>query len=178
MSNQPNVEQGRMLQGPASTDGSTPPGTQHPAPDTHEDKLHEECGVFGVWAPGEDVARLTYFGLYALQHRGQESAGIATTDGESLMLRTRMGLVATAFDEESLAGLTGHAAIGHTRYSTTGSSRLSNAQPLRLDDPALGWLALGHNGNITNSNALHAELSAKGVNFETTSDSEVIGKLA
>ena len=149
-----------------------------PDPTYPDDKLHEECGVFGVWAPGEDVARLTYFGLYALQHRGQESAGIATTDGESLMLRTRMGLVATAFDEEALAGLTGHAAIGHTRYSTTGSSRLCNAQPLRLDDPALGWLALGHNGNITNSNALHAELAAKDVQFETTSDSEVIGKLA
>src|SRR5437868_15504865 len=86
--------------------------------DDYDDKLHEECGIFGVWAPGEDVARLTYFGLYALQHRGQESAGIGTTDGTNLMLRTRMGLVATAFDEESLGGLTGHAAVGHTRYST------------------------------------------------------------
>src|SRR5687768_17894982 len=86
----------------------------------------DHCGVFGVWAPGEDVARLTYFGLYALQHRGQESAGIATTDGDALMLRTRMGLVYTAFDEESLSGLKGNAAIGHTRYSTTGSSHLCN----------------------------------------------------
>src|SRR5438105_1397670 len=119
---------------------------RRPTTDT-SDKLHEECGVFGVWASGEDVARLTYFGLYALQHRGQESAGIASTDGHDLMLRTRMGLVATAFDEESLSGLTGHAAIGHTRYSTTGSSKLCNAQPLRLEDPNLGWLALGHNGN-------------------------------
>lgn len=143
-----------------------------------DDKLHEECGVFGVWAPGEDVARLTYFGLYALQHRGQESAGIATTDGETLMLRTRMGLVSTAFDEESLSGLKGHAAVGHTRYSTTGSSRLCNAQPLRLDDPNLGWLALSHNGNVTNAEPLHDELAAEGVSFETTSDSEVIGKLA
>jgi amidophosphoribosyltransferase len=142
-----------------------------------DDKLHEECGVFGVSAPGEDVARLTYFGLYALQHRGQESAGIATTDGKALMLRTRMGLVATAFDEESLSGLTGQAAIGHTRYSTTGSSRLENAQPLRLEDPNLGWLALGHNGNITNAGPLRIELESQGVSFETTSDSEVIGKL-
>src|SRR5438132_992797 len=130
-----------------------------------EDKLREECGVFGVWAPGEDVARLTYFGLYALPHRGQESAGIATTDGYALMLRTRMGLVATAFDEESLAGLTGCAAIGHTRYSTTGSSRLENAQPLRLEDPNLGWLALGHNGNITNAGPLRIELESQGVSF-------------
>lgn len=142
------------------------------------DKMHEECGVFGVWAPGEDVARLTYFGLYALQHRGQESAGIATTDSRSLMLRTRMGLVSTAFDEESLAGLTGHAAIGHTRYSTTGSSKLCNAQPLRLEDPELGWLALAHNGNVTNAEPLRHELESQGVQFDTTSDSEVLGKLA
>jgi amidophosphoribosyltransferase len=144
----------------------------------HDDKLHEECGVFGVWSPGEDVARLTYFGLYALQHRGQESAGIASTDGESLMVRTRMGLVATAFDEESLSGLKGHAAIGHTRYSTTGSSKICNAQPLRIEDPSLGWIALAHNGNVTNSGPLQAELEAQGVQFETTSDSEVIGRLA
>ena len=143
---------------------------------TH-DKLHEECGVFGVWAPGEDVARLTYFGLYALQHRGQESAGIATTDGTRLMLRTRMGLVATAFDEESLTPLTGHAAIGHTRYSTTGSSRLCNAQPMHFEHPQLGWMALAHNGNITNAAPLRAELEAQGVQFETTSDSEVLGRL-
>src|SRR5438552_3099708 len=143
---------------------------QHPLPDPYLDKLHEACDVIGVWAPGEDVARLTYFGLYALQHRGQESAGIATTDGKALMLRTRMGLVATAFDEESLSGLTGHAAIGHTRYSTTGSSRIENAQPLQIEDPSLGWLALGHNGNITNAGPLRIELEAQGVKFDTTSD--------
>lgn len=143
-----------------------------------DDKMHEECGVFGVWAPGEDVARLTYFGLYALQHRGQESAGIATTEGGRLYMRTRMGLVSTAFDEESLAGLKGHSAIGHTRYSTTGSSRLCNAQPLRFDDTSLGWLALAHNGNITNTTSLQEELAASGTTFETTSDSELIGKLA
>ncbi len=143
-----------------------------------DDKMHEECGVFGVYAPGEDVARLTYFGLYALQHRGQESAGIGTTNGTDLMLRTRMGLVATAFEEESLSSLTGHAAIGHTRYSTTGSSKLCNAQPMRLEDPQLGWLALAHNGNVTNAGLLHAELQTQGVEFETTSDSEVLGRLA
>jgi amidophosphoribosyltransferase len=142
------------------------------------DKLHEECGIFGVWAPGEDVARLTYFGLYALQHRGQESAGIASTDGHDLNIRTRMGLVATAFDEESLEPLRGHAAIGHTRYSTTGSSRICNAQPLRLEDPKLGWMALGHNGNVTNAEPLQEELQAKGYGFDSTSDSEVIGQLA
>jgi len=143
-----------------------------------DDKLHEECGIFGVWAPGEDVARLTYFGLYALQHRGQESAGIASTEGVSLMLHTRMGLVATAFDEESLSKLGGHMAIGHTRYSTTGSSKECNAQPLRLEDRNLGWMALAHNGNITNAVPLYTELASQGVTFQTTSDSEVIGELA
>ena len=102
--------------------------------DYEDDRLHEECGVFGVWAPGEDVARLTYFGLYALQHRGQESAGIATTDGAELKVRTRMGLVSTASMRRPLGHLTGHAAIGHTRYSTTGSSKLCNAQPLEFAD--------------------------------------------
>jgi amidophosphoribosyltransferase len=149
-----------------------------PSGDDAQDKLHEECGIFGVWAPGEDVARLTYFGLYALQHRGQESAGIATTDGRDLNIRTRMGLVATAFDEESLEPLKGHAAIGHTRYSTTGSSRICNAQPLRLEDPKLGWMALGHNGNVTNAEPLQEELQGKGYGFDSTSDSEVIGQLA
>lgn len=144
----------------------------------YDDKMHEACGVFGVWAPGEDVARLTYFGLYALQHRGQESAGIATTEGERLYIRTRMGLVSTAFDEEALAGLTGHAAIGHTRYSTTGSSRLCNAQPLRFDEPDLGWLALAHNGNVTNAGIIREELESSSVAFETSSDSEVIGRFA
>jgi amidophosphoribosyltransferase len=143
-----------------------------------DDKMHEECGIFGVWAPGEDVARLTYFGLYALQHRGQESAGIASTDGHTLMLRTKMGLVSTAFDEESLGKLTGHAAIGHTRYSTTGSSKLCNAQPLLMADNNLGELALAHNGNVTNAGPLYNELLGRGTHFDTTSDSEVIGRLA
>jgi amidophosphoribosyltransferase len=150
----------------------------HDEDHVEDDKMHEECGIFGVWAPGEEVARLTYFGLYALQHRGQESAGIATSDGSQLMLHTRMGLVSTAFDEESLSKLPGHAAIGHTRYSTTGSSKLCNAQPLRLNDRNLGWMALAHNGNVTNSGPLYSELVSQGLPFETTSDSEVIGNLA
>ena len=97
--------------------------------------LREKCGVFGVFAPGEDVARLTFFGLHALQHRGQESAGIATSDGERLHLYADMGLVAQIFHERRLAALVGDAAIGHTRYSTTGSSVQGNAQPLLLQSP-------------------------------------------
>ena len=94
------------------------------------DQMREACGVFGVFAPGLDVARLTFYGLYALQHRGQESAGICTSDDGRLRLRTGMGLVSQVFDEDSLAPLHGKSAIGHTRYSTTGSSRARNAQPL------------------------------------------------
>src|SRR3954465_15224761 len=104
--------------------------------------LREACGVIGVWAPNEEVARLAYFGLYALQHRGQESAGIASTDGTDLHVHTKMGLVPQVFDEPDLAHLTGFAAIGHTRYSTTGSSRVENAQPLVVESD-LGPLALG-----------------------------------
>src|SRR5262245_19784698 len=92
--------------------------------------LREACGVMGIWAPGEDVARMAYFGLYALQHRGQESAGIATTDGTDLRVHTGMGLVGQVFEGDDINRLTGFAAIGHTRYSTTGSSRVENAQPL------------------------------------------------
>src|SRR4026209_1095659 len=95
------------------------------------ESLHEACGVFGVHAPGQDVARVTFFGLYALQHRGQESAGIATADGQTLRLRTHMGLVSQGFSEEDLAALPGHIAIGHTRYSTTGSCSPANASPIR-----------------------------------------------
>src|SRR3954451_14000577 len=94
------------------------------------DKLHESCGVFGIYAPGEDVARITFFGLYALQHRGQESAGIAVADGEEVRVHKRMGLVSQIFDEAALAPLKGFVAVGHTRYSTTGSSNACNAQPV------------------------------------------------
>src|SRR5215210_9162853 len=107
------------------TQASMPVSTAAPAVppmSTSADTLHEKCGVFGVYAPGEEVARLTFYGLYALQHRGQESAGIATSDGATLHVRTGMGLVAQVFDEADLGLLPGHIAIGHTRYSTTGSS--------------------------------------------------------
>jgi amidophosphoribosyltransferase len=110
----------------------------------------DACGVFGVWAPGEDVAKLAYYGLYALQHRGQESAGIATSDGRSILVYKDMGLVSQVFDERSLAGLRGHLAVGHTRYSTTGASTWENAQPT-LGGHAESTVALAHNGNLINS---------------------------
>jgi amidophosphoribosyltransferase len=138
--------------------------------------LREKCGIFGVYAPGEDVARITFFGLYALQHRGQESAGIATSNSRTLYLKTGMGLVSQVFDEDDLSYLPGRFAIGHTRYSTTGASRLDNAQPIRVSGPN-GELALGHNGNIVNAEELRADLERDGVTFATGSDSEVIAQL-
>ena len=113
----------------------------------------DACGVFGVWAPGEDVARLTYFGLYALQHRGQESAGIATSDGSKILVFKDMGLVSQVFDDQALGTLQGHIAVGHVRYSTTGTSTWENAQPT-LGPTAYGTVALGHNGNLTNTREL------------------------
>ncbi len=110
----------------------------------------DACGLLGIWAPGEDVAKLTFFGLYSLQHRGQESAGIASSDGERLLVYKDMGLVSQVFDETALGSLTGHLAIGHTRYSTTGGSTWENAQPT-LGNTTVGTVALAHNGNLTNS---------------------------
>jgi amidophosphoribosyltransferase len=134
------------------------------------------CGVFGVFAPERDVARLAYFGLYALQHRGQESAGIAVADDGELMAVRELGLVSQVFDEQALEALRGQAAIGHTRYSTTGSSRWLNAQPvLRHRDGRS--IAIAHNGNLTNTTELRDELTAQGVTFESTSDTEVIAAL-
>jgi amidophosphoribosyltransferase len=138
--------------------------------------MHESCGIFGIYAPGVDVARITFFGLYALQHRGQESAGIATSDGKKICLHTSMGLVSQAFTEDELAQLQGHIAIGHTRYSTTGSSRPSNAQPILVEANS-SIIALGHNGNIVNAKFLRDELCHLGYNFTTTTDSEIIAKL-
>ncbi len=138
-----------------------------------DDKPQHECGVFGIFAPDEDVARLTFFGLYALQHRGQESAGIAVANGRRINSHKDMGLVAQVFNEENLRPLQGHLAIGHTRYSTTGSSKLQNAQPF-LVESALGPLAVGHNGNLTNAPELRRELLNRGVGMTSTSDSEVI----
>ncbi len=138
--------------------------------------MHEACGIFGVYAPGEDVARLTFFALYALQHRGQESAGIATADGRRIHLQTKMGLVGQSFDEPTLGQLYGDIAIGHNRYSTTGSSRIANAQPILIDSP-LGEIAIAHNGNLVNSEYLRHELEEKGYTFNTSSDTEVIAHL-
>jgi amidophosphoribosyltransferase len=140
----------------------------------------DACGVFGVWAPGEEVAKLTFFGLYALQHRGQESAGMAVSDGSSLVVFKDLGLVSQVFDEAALASLRGHIAIGHTRYSTTGSSTWENAQPTFRTTAAGTGLALGHNGNLVNSAELDAELrretdvSGGDAGMGSTTDSDVI----
>ncbi len=134
------------------------------------------CGVFGIHAPGRDVARLAYFALYALQHRGQESAGIAVTDGDRITAVRDLGLVSQVFDEPTLETLRGDMAIGHARYSTTGSSHWQNAQPVVRHRPGR-TLALGHNGNLTNTTELREELEAKGIRFESTSDTEVIAAL-
>ncbi|MEO7587989.1 MAG: amidophosphoribosyltransferase, partial [Arachnia sp.] len=118
----------------------------------------DACGVFGVWAPGEDVSQLTYYGLFALQHRGQESAGIAVSNGRRIMVFKDMGLVAQVFDEATLSSLKGRLAVGHTRYSTTGASVWHNAQPT-FRATAKGGLALAHNGNLTNTHELEAWLA-------------------
>ncbi|MBW4631853.1 MAG: amidophosphoribosyltransferase [Iphinoe sp. HA4291-MV1] len=137
------------------------------------DKPEEACGVFGIYAPGEDVAKLTYFGLYALQHRGQESAGIATFEGEQVNLHKDMGLVSQVFNEAILQSLPGTIAVGHTRYSTTGSSRKVNAQP-SVVETRLGFVALTHNGNLVNTVQLREELLKNNCNLLTTTDSEMI----
>jgi amidophosphoribosyltransferase len=139
----------------------------------HLDKPEEACGVFGVYAPGEDVAKLTYFGLYALQHRGQESAGIATFVGDKVYLHKEMGLVSQVFNESILQELPGDIAVGHTRYSTTGSSRVVNAQPAVVPT-RLGSLALAHNGNLVNTVQLREELQKAHCNLVTTTDSELV----
>jgi amidophosphoribosyltransferase len=139
----------------------------------------DACGVVGIWAPGEDVARLSYFSLYALQHRGQESAGIAVSNGERIVVVKEMGLVAQVFNEESLNALTGHIAVGHTRYSTTGSSSWHNAQPT-FRSTSVGHIALGHNGNLTNTTELAIKLRevtedlTAGSTSLATSDTDVL----
>jgi len=140
------------------------------------DKLKEECGVFGIYGAGLDVARLTYYGLYALQHRGQESAGIAVADGRRIQLQKGMGLASEAIDLEGLSSLQGHIAIGHVRYSTTGSSHLVNAQPL-VFRCSRGMIGLAHNGNLTNVNTLRSQLFSNGSVFQSSTDSEVIVNL-
>src|ERR671937_2928431 len=131
------------------------------------------CGVFGIRSVERDVARLAYFGLHALQHRGQESAGIAVSDAGRLTVLRELGLVAQVFNEQNLSGLRGQLAIGHTRYSTTGSTHWTNAQPL-LQRGRARTIALGHNGNLVNAGELRSELAADGVRLASTSDSELI----
>ncbi len=139
------------------------------------DGPRDECGVFGIYAPEHDVARLSYFALYALQHRGQESAGIATSDGTHIVTLRDTGLVSQVFDEEKLSGLEGDMAVGHVRYSTTGSSGWENTQPVyRADNHTI---ALAHNGNLINPVELHAEMHDKGIDFRSTSDSEIMAAL-
>jgi amidophosphoribosyltransferase len=144
-------------------------------PIAFRDGPRDECGVFGVYAPERDVARLAYFALYALQHRGQESAGIATCENGHIMTLRDLGLVQQVFDEPKLQALTGEMALGHVRYSTTGSSAWENAQPIYRSDRH--EVALAHNGNLTNAVALHSELRERGVSFRSTSDSEIIAAL-
>jgi amidophosphoribosyltransferase len=141
--------------------------------DTAPDKPEEACGVFGIFAPEQDVAKLTYFGLFALQHRGQESAGIATFEGDKLHIRKDMGLVSNVFNETNLQELPGSIAIGHNRYSTTGSSKKANAQPAVLNT-RLGHVALAHNGNLVNTIDLREELVESDCELVTTTDSEMI----
>ncbi|MGB0889784.1 MAG: class II glutamine amidotransferase, partial [Solirubrobacterales bacterium] len=139
------------------------------------DGPRDECGVFGIYAPELDVARLAYFALYALQHRGQESAGIASSDGTHIITLRDTGLVSQVFDEEKLRGLSGNMAVGHVRYSTTGSSGWENTQPIYRADNHM--IALAHNGNLINAVELHAELREAGTTFRSTSDSEIIAAM-
>lgn len=136
------------------------------------DELKDKCGVFGVFGH-KDAAYLTYLGLYALQHRGEESAGIVTSDGKRMCFHRGMGHVQDVFEESKIAGLQGDRAIGHVRYSTTGSSQLKNAQPI-LVDYSRGEIAIAHNGNLVNADILRSELEAYGSIFQTTTDSEII----
>ena len=141
------------------------------------EELHgEKCGVFGVYGQGLDVARLTYFGLYALQHRGQESSGIATSDGMKLYSHVGMGLVSQVFDEKAIDNLPGFIAMGHNRYSTTGGSRIEHAQPFLVDAGAIGQIALAHNGNLPSSTALINFLAARGIAAEAASDSRLMAE--
>lgn len=139
-------------------------------------EIQEECGIFGACAQGENVAQIAFYGLFSLQHRGQESAGIAVSDGSQIRMHRDMGLVTQVFREEHIDSLPGYLAIGHTRYSTTGSSVLRNVQPMGCDC-SYGPMALAHNGDLINAAEVRSEMQAQGVDFETTNDSEVILKL-
>jgi len=141
-----------------------------------EDKPREECGVFGIYGPGLDVSRLTYYGLYALQHRGQESAGIAVADSETLHLQKGRGLVSEVFSQDVITDLKGHSAIGHVRHSATNPKSLVNAQPF-LSQSAKGKLSVANNGRFTNRESLRAQLYREGAVLQTTSDGEIMANL-
>ncbi len=141
-----------------------------------DDKIHDHCGIFGIYAPDEEVSRLTYYGLQALQHRGQDSAGIAAANQGQLAIHKNMGLVDQVFSEHTISKLQGQAAIGHTRYSTQGGSNLVNAQPILLTS-SCGEFALAHNGNLTNYDQLKKLLLNKGHCLNTSTDSELIARL-
>ena len=141
-----------------------------------DDRPHDECGVVGVYTPNEQAAREAFFGTYALQHRGQESVGIASADGEQIRIHTAMGLLVQGFQETDLQRLTGHISIGHTRYSTTGSSLIQNAQPMIARGPDIE-IAIGHNGNLVNAAELRDELTGWGIDFHTSSDTEVLANI-
>lgn len=138
--------------------------------------LREECGVFGIYAPGHDVSRTTFFALYALQHRGQEGAGIVTCDGTRASFHKGVGLVSQVFNESNLKPLQGHLAVGHTRYSTTGSNHERNLQPVVIET-LTGPLAVAHNGNLVNTSALRQALMERGVGLSTSTDSEVLTQI-
>jgi amidophosphoribosyltransferase len=156
-------------------------------PEVSDPAPREECGVFGVWAPGEDVANLTYYGLYALQHRGQEAAGIAVSDGRRMVVFKDLGLVSQVFDEQVLSSLKGHLAVGHCRYSTTGSVTWENAQPTFRTTATGSGIALGHNGNLVNTAELRDEVLAvrkaraeprsDRSSVQSTTDSDIITEL-
>jgi amidophosphoribosyltransferase len=172
----------------AAADSSTaalPPVVIEPLRDPETDAAtdqgpKEECGVFGVWAPGEEVAKLTYYGLYALQHRGQEAAGIAVADGSEIVVFKDLGLVSQVFDEQTLSALKGHIAVGHCRYSTTGSGSWENAQPTFATTSVGSGLALGHNGNLVNTAELSLmanRLSGRAGKSKSTTDSDIVTRL-
>ncbi len=142
----------------------------------HNDRIKEECGVVGIFLPGEQAARLAFFALFALQHRGQESAGIAVADGSVVRMHKEMGLVSKVFTEDILASLPGSIAIGHTRYSTTGASIQRNAQPVFCTS-TVGEIAVAHNGNLVNSAELRSQIEAGGEHMDTTADSEAIARI-
>ena len=173
-----------MLAGDAALGVEGPELSLRPTPSAYREVgagPRDACGVFGVWAPGEDVAKLTYFGLYALQHRGQEAAGIAVSDGAAVLVFKDLGLVAQVFDEATLSSLTGHLAVGHTRYSTTGSCTWDNAQPSFRSTATGGGIALGHNGNLINTGDLAALAARRAAPLlggtHATTDSDVITAL-